>query len=182
MRKSSSLLLAVLICLSASSVAFAERSIELVGDPSVGTPWLLYENFGGTWHDAEKSSDNDEDDLMCWAAGTANMLAWGGWGQPGVTGTSSQEIFQYYQDHWTNMGGEALDAIDWWFTGINPSQGKPDWSQVDVPGGGFYPELSSYDYRSYGSNDDAILRVAELFLKRGIKNLDNRTAVRKFRS
>jgi hypothetical protein len=38
--------------------------------------YLLHEHWGGMWSDAEKSSINTEDDLMCWAAAASNILSW----------------------------------------------------------------------------------------------------------
>jgi hypothetical protein len=62
--------------------------------------------MGGTWHDAEKSPTNEEDDLMCWAAAASNILAWTGWGYPsGTSFANEDDMFGYYQDHWTDQGG-----------------------------------------------------------------------------
>jgi len=121
------------------------------------TDYMLYDNHGGAWHDAEKSSDNSEDDLMCWAATSANILRWTGWG--GASGmTNTDQIFSYYQDHWTDAGGIMEFGWEWWFSGTNPSQGEPwtsnGWSQVDVAGGAFHPteNFSEHYYRTW---DDA---------------------------
>jgi hypothetical protein len=106
---------------------------------------ISYKNFdvwGGGWYDAEKSPTNTEDDLMCWAAASSNVLAWTGWGQVGGM-TNADQMFAYYQNHWTDEGGTMAFAWNWWFDGVNPAQGPPwdtnGWSQVDVPGGNFWP-------------------------------------------
>ncbi len=156
------------ISLLISASTYADRSVELVGDASFGTTLMLYDNFGGTWHDAEKSLDNTEDDLMCWAATTSNILAWGGWGQPGVTGTSAQDIFQYFQDHWTDTAGDSRYAFDWWLSGVNPMQGNSEYSQVDLAGGGFYPELTTYQYRVYTNYEPSSLGAIYSGLTQGM--------------
>ena len=104
-----------------------------------------YNDFGGTWHDAEKTPSNTEDDLMCWAAASSNILAWTGWGSPFSGDTD--EIFAYFQEHWTDEGGIMEFGWDWWFDGTNLSQDWEGWSQVDVPGGGFWdPPYNFFDY------------------------------------
>ena len=43
-----------------------------------GTTYLLFENWGGTWADAEKDDTDPgdpDDDNLCWAATATNMLA-----------------------------------------------------------------------------------------------------------
>ena len=84
-----------------------------------GTSYLLFEHWGGTWSDAEKSPTNTEDDLMCWAAASSNVLAWTGWGQVGGM-TNADQMFAYYQNHWTDEGGTMAFAWNWWFDGLNP--------------------------------------------------------------
>jgi hypothetical protein len=109
------------------------------------TDYMLYDDFGGTWHDANKSVLDLDDDNMCWAAAAANVLAWTGWGL--VDGmTTSDQMFAYFQDHWTDLGGASEFGWEWWFNGTDPSQGWADWSQVNVPGGGFWPDE---DFDSY---------------------------------
>ena len=116
-----------------------------------GVSYMLHENWGGTWSDAEKSRKNPEDDNMCWASAAANILEWTGWGH--VEGmTTTDEVFAYFQDHWTNKGGQMTHGWQWWFTGVNPSNGWAGWSRVDVAGGGFHP---SEDYSTLYHNDSS---------------------------
>jgi hypothetical protein len=124
-----------------------------------------YQQFGGAWVDAEKMPKNSsQDSLMCWAAAASNVLAWTGW----TTSTGplqlyqTDAIFKYYQDHWTNDGGLMEFGWTWWSIGTNPSQGWEGWSQVDVPGGGFFPNINFYtDYNSRTalSSIDSYLRA-----------------------
>jgi len=135
-------------------------------DTATATSYLLTDHHGGTWHDAEKASDNSEDDLMCWAAQTSNLLAWTGWGNVGGM-TNTDEMFQYFQDHWTDLGGNSYYGLDWWFDGTNDSQGQPGWSQVDVPGGGFYPSQDISEYRHWSSDDAGALATVDTYIRNG---------------
>ena len=131
-----------------------------------GSSYLAYEYWGGDWVDAEKSPTNGEDDLMCWAAAAANVLEWTGWGQ--VDGmTDTDDMFEYFQDHWTDEGGIMQFGWDWWFDGTNASQGWNDWSQVDVAGGGFYPSESFFSHYRVQSNDSLALAAVDQYLHAG---------------
>ena len=132
---------------------------------------MLTDVWGGGYSDAEKSPYNDEDDLMCWAAAAANVLDWTGWGHvddgTGHVLSSADEIFGYFQDHWTDTGGLMRFGWDWWFDGTNDSQGAPGWAQVDLPGGGFYP-AAQFDqlFYSVASKPDAMWAI-DWFLQAG---------------
>ncbi len=137
-----------------------DGKIAALGSSAAGTgvDYLNFDNWGGTWSDADKDiMPGDGDDLMCWAAAASNVLQWTGWGL--VAGMdSSDEMFQYFQDHWTDMGGLAYIGWDWWFDGTNSGPTGGGWSQVDVPGGGFYEGLVPDDYihtRGQGSEAEA---------------------------
>jgi hypothetical protein len=131
-----------------------------------GSTYLLTDNYGGSWCDAEKSPTNSEDDLMCWAAAASNALEWTGWGKVGGM-TNTDQMFSYFQDHWTDDGGLMVYGWDWWFDGSNPSQGWPGWSQVDVPGGDFHPSENFYDYYHSNSNDSQALSAIDQYLRAG---------------
>jgi len=149
-----------------TSAFFGDEDGPLGDATPTGTSYLLYEHWGGTWLDAEKTPSNTEDDLMCWAAAASNVLAWTGWGA--VSGmTTSDDIFAYFQDHWTDQGGLMRYGWDWWFDGTNPSQGWDGWSQVDVPGGGFYPAENFNDYFYRTDLDSAALSAIDNYLRSG---------------
>ena len=113
--------------------------------------YFNYQNFGGTWWDAEKSPANPDDDYMCWAASASNVLQWTGWGD--VAGLkTSDAIFSYFVQHWTDNGGLMQYGWEWWFNGTNEMQGRRGWSQVNVPGGDFYPTYDFSQYLSVESN------------------------------
>ena len=131
-----------------------------LGDATpAGTMFRSDLEFGGQWWDANKTVSNTQDDLMCWAAAASNMLEWTGWGD--VNGlASAQDIFLYLQGHWTDQGGMMEYGWDWWFAGTNPSQGWYGWSQVDVPGGGFWPTSPIASY--YHSQEDPALAMTAI--------------------
>lgn len=132
---------------------------------------MLFDLWGGTWHDAEKSPDNGQDDLMCWAAAAANVLEWTGWADAaGITG-GTDSVFAYFQDHWTDKGGLMEFGWHWWFRGTNPSEGWSGWSQVDVPGGNFAPDEDFYGvWYDRTSRDADAMEAIEQYVedKRGI--------------
>ena len=121
--------------------------------------YYVYNQWGGTYYDAEKSPTNTEDDLMCWAASASNILAWTGWGKS--YSSSADAIFAYFQNHWTDAGGSVYYAWDWWFGGTNISQGVSGTSQVDVPGGGFWTGYSVSDYFLWTTQDAAAMWAIE---------------------
>ncbi len=151
-------IIAAIIAVAGGGPSFADAT-------PIGASYLLYDNWGGTWCDAEKSPTNTEDDYMCWAATAANVLQWTGWGR--AAGVSTDEIFAYFQDHWTDDGGLMQFGWGWWFDGINDSQGWSGWSQVDVPGGGFYPEYSFNTYYASQSYDRYAMSAIDEFLRGG---------------
>jgi hypothetical protein len=136
--------------------------------PAFGLSYFGYNDFGGSWYDAEKTLGNTEDDLMCWAATGSNMLTYTGWGFPvGASFSNEDDIFAYFQNHWTDAGGNMFFGTNWWFDGINDSQGWSGWSQVDVPGGGYYTDNNFFDYYTWSSNDSTALSVIDTYLHQG---------------
>ena len=128
-----------------------------IGSPTEGSVTSLfnYETWGGTWADADKTW-NGQDNNLCWAASASNVLEWTRWGRvPGLA--TSDQIFQYFQDHWTNQGGDPYYAWDWWFDGTNLSL----WAaQVDVPGGGFWTAYNFPDYFRMDYMETTVLQSA----------------------
>jgi hypothetical protein len=138
-----------------------------LGDSSPrGFSYLLHEQWGGAWHDAEKSPSNNDDDLMCWAASSANVLEWTGWGN--VVGLeTTDDIFAYYNDHWSDAGGLQRFGWEWWFNGENDSQGWGGWSQVETPGGSFYPGETFEDYYHYSADHASIMSTLQTYMQSG---------------
>ena len=134
-----------------------------------GARYLIYDQWGRTWYDAEKRdnpANNAPDNLMCWAATASNVLAWTGWGLVGGLSNTDQ-IFKYFQDHWTDVAGAAEHGWDWWFDGSSPSQGWKDWSQVDVAGGGFYRSQNFQSYFRSQQNDSQAMQAINEYAHAG---------------
>uniref|UniRef100_A0A7V4LD43 Secreted protein with PEP-CTERM sorting signal n=1 Tax=Desulfobacca acetoxidans TaxID=60893 RepID=A0A7V4LD43_9BACT len=127
--------------------------------PALAATYFIYDQYGGTWHDANKTAANTEDDLMCWAATASNILAWGGWGTAAYN--TSDQIFKHFQDHWTDNVGYISWGWAWWFNGFNPEYRYI--SYIDVPGGGnFYPHLNLNDYYASASGPNVMADIANL--------------------
>jgi len=144
---------------------------------AVATNYFVWDDWGGTWADAEKVLPDDgvgnpsgnpggQDDWMCWAATASNILEWTGWHGPGGL-TNADAIFKYYQDHWTDYGLSNFDhgsPWKWWFDGISVSPGE---TQVDVPGGGFFPTADFHDYYHEEWDNPKVMSAVDEFLRAG---------------
>jgi len=119
--------------------------------------YMLHDYHGGWWCDAEKTDDNTDDDLLCWAAAATNVLEWTGWGLVGGM-WNTDEMFQYCQDYWDDRTGWPTSAWKWWFDG----------TLADVPGGGnFWPGHTWTDYL-HEENDPALaLQAIDDYLHAG---------------
>ena len=121
-----------------------------------------YQQFGGAWSDANKTWTTDTN--MCWAASSSNVLAWTGW-TTASSPTTAADIFAYYKNHWSNLGGNPYYAWKWWFSGINDMQGHTGWSQVIVPGGDFFPGENIDDYFNYQNDTTQAMASAYSYLR-----------------
>ncbi len=140
--------------------------IDQEHDDATGTSYMLYENHGGWWADAEKLTDNDEDDLLCWAATDANMLEWTGWGfVDGMDGTD--DFFEYYQDHVTDDGSNIEYGLKWWFDG--ELDGYEGWAVEDVEGGDFWDDDYPWQYYVGAVHTPGMVMLyTEFAMKQGI--------------
>ena len=157
----------VLLTMSVVFIVLGITTSPVLGDRTpIGTSYMLHENWGGIWSDAEKTRTSTEDDNLCWAGAAANVLEWTGWGQ--VDGmTTTDEMFDYFQDHWTDRGGQMTYGWRWWFSGVNPSRGWSGWSQVDVAGGGFHPSENYYSLYHYTSSNSNAMSAIDTYLRSG---------------
>jgi len=155
----------------AQPVGYEGWTAPLSDATPTGSSYMLTDAWGGGYSDTEKSPLSNDDDMMCWAAAAANVLDWTGWGHvddgTGHVLSSADEIFGYFQDHWTDVGGMMGYGWDWWFDGTNDSQGSPGWSQVDVPGGGFHPTAPFDQYFYRVTSDADALWAIDSFLRMG---------------
>lgn len=115
-------------------------------------------NAAGGWIDVNKTWTDDTQ--LCWAASSANLLAYTGWGgAPNLS--AGTQIFSYYKDHWNDAPGNPYYGLEWWFDGINRTQGTPGWAQLtDNTHPGFYSYgdyISNFLYTNLGSNFETTL-------------------------
>ena len=68
--------------------------------------------------DAEKTREPDDDDNMCWAASTANVLRYTGWGFEAGFATED-DIFEDFIRNFENKTGSANHALAWFFNGLD---------------------------------------------------------------
>ena len=99
--------------------------------------------YGGRWCDAEKTRASKRDDLACWAAAAANMLAWTGWGiDAGFK--DEDEILAHLVKRIGDSGADSpRDVWKWWFSGdLNDTAGRAK----TISGGGFFKETAFPEY------------------------------------
>lgn len=148
-------ILAVVCVLGFAGVAFANST------------YMIFDDWGGTWADADKTLANTQDDNLCWAASASNILQWTGWGSSNVATANYNESFAYFQDHWTDEPSSPYYALEWWFDGTNIRQDEIGWAQTVVDGGGFYPDENFYDYFQFTSYAPDSLASVDQFLRDG---------------
>lgn len=91
----------------------------------------------GGWYDYHKSgSDNGimADTAMCWAASASNVISW--WQNLHVSSLTSnipqnEEIFDIFRGIYTNGGGKAYYAYDWWVNGNWSAPSGSGWAGID---------------------------------------------------
>jgi len=130
-----------LLALASSGIAKADNT------------YLVYDQWGGTWSDANKTTSSESN--MCWAAAASNILAWAGYGTANLN--TAQQIFQYFAADWTNAGSLPLYAWSWFLDGTLPPNWS-GWSQVTTAGGDFWPKdnFSSLYNQSTGNGMAAV--------------------------
>lgn len=100
------------------STAFAAE----IGGVYTGSVWAEGVNQDGGWYDVNKSSTDTRDDMMCYAASAANLVAWWQKGNhlTSAAPTELSDIWSVYLEHSKNhaSGGDPLAAINWWISGV----------------------------------------------------------------
>jgi len=133
--------------------------------------YMGYSEWGGSWSDAEKQwSQWSQCSLHCWSATASNQIQYTGW-TPNSSLDTADEIFQYYQDKWTNTGGWVEYGWNWWLNGVNPGQGVGGLAQVDVtPSGNFYGSYTPsnfYEMKNNQQTQEDLMAMVERTLKAG---------------
>src|SRR5512135_3541202 len=89
--------------------------VLLPSGTALALAYFGYQQWGGTWHDADKTTVRGDDENMCWAASAADILAWGGWTTSAFN--TEAKIFQQVKNYWTNGAGHVDNAWSWWING-----------------------------------------------------------------
>lgn len=111
--------------------------------------WTLGVSPEKGWYDANKKvRRGDGDDNLCWAASASNILNW--WQDRYVipSGTPTGEaVWTTFKDSFTDLGGNALYAFQWWLSGDYQPATWKEWSQLKegVTAGGYYQSIFSRD-------------------------------------
>lgn len=96
--------------------------------------------------DAEKTNmPNDGDNELCWAATTSNMLHYTGWGEKAGF-NSTDDLLDLFRDSFTDIPGNALFGIEWFFNGTYQPQTWNGWAKAkDFGNSGRYFEQYASD-------------------------------------
>ena len=141
----------------ASAAEVLENETAFIASPVPAAVSSIGEYYVGTFYDVNKYRDGT-DSQLCWAAATANILAYTNWGySTAVSGetpdewlfSTEYEIYDYFIDNFTNKGGHLYYAFPWYTSGEYSIQGTSGWSQVTGDGGYLYPGISIPDVRPY---------------------------------
>lgn len=80
--------------------------------------WVYGVTKESGWYDFDKVFDGN-DDLLCWAAASSNVIAWWENYNPGLTSQTSaptgEDIWTTYKQSYKNTGGYAEDSFYWYF-------------------------------------------------------------------
>ena len=79
--------------------------------------WAKNVSTASGWFDAEKDNVNTEDDLLCWAAAAANILAWSGWDGDGSFADEDAIFDKLDAEDPIDAGGWMNYAWQFWFDG-----------------------------------------------------------------
>lgn len=102
--------------------------------------------------DTEKTAAEDDDESLCWAAATSNVLTYTGWAaQAGYKNTD--DVFELFIRSFTNNGGNELNGLAWFFNGaaLRMNLGLTAARIRNYPYSGNYMKTYAYDMVSENS-------------------------------
>ena len=113
--------------------------------------------------DTEKTFDEDDDDELCWAASSADMLTYTGWAQ--LAGFDNEDdVFEAFITAFENYAGNQFNAMAWFFNGA--SLGNDDGSFgamiLDYPDSGAYLTDYAFDQVCYISDPVAGFTLSDM--------------------
>ena len=104
---------------------------------SAAEVWAPGVSQEGGWYDYHKTGSNDgvmADTAMCWAASASNVISW--WQNLNISRITStvpqnEEIFDTFRGIYTNGGGKAYYAYEWWVNGNWSAPSGSGWAGID---------------------------------------------------
>ena len=115
--------------------------------------------------------EEDNDEGLCWAAATANILHYTGWGQEAGFG-STDYLFDLFTTRFSDAAGNPYYGLPWFFNGYYAPQGLENWSQVDDGSYGTfqgylpqYPAETVMEFLSLENGREALADAAGLLRK-----------------
>lgn len=128
---------------------------------SSGTAFALayfgYEEWGGTWYDADKTPGRTDETYLCWAASAANVLAWGGWTT--TAADTETKIYQEIKSSWSDQPGLEERAWRWWIDGTAPAGTQGEAHLTKAGGGNYFARDFDSLYRASYTADAAMSNV-----------------------
>ena len=109
--------------------------------------------------DAEKTYTGDEDDQMCWAAATSNILNYTGWGAQ-ANFFNEDDLFELFISSFENKGGNTYYGLGWFFNGMD--MGRYVSNSANFPRVTDYPDSGRYfpDYTFDTVTEEIDLRTS----------------------
>lgn len=149
---------------------------------SAATLWSAGVSAEQGWYDFNKTHQRGEqgDNLLCWAAVAANLLAWWQTQNPGLVPPQTpdgEQIWATFHTAFENEGSDPDQGIRWWFNGTyeqqNPGKGLRCAALRSGAAGGFYrasglePEMLLYSGRGTEVTADLLTAVLLQGFRRG---------------
>jgi hypothetical protein len=141
-------------------------------DNPTGTSYILYEEHGYTWVDAEKrryddgggngTNPGEDDDWLCWTATATNVLEWTGWGLVGGM-WDTDAMFDEHKNYFNDTGSWMDASWRWWLNGFEP--GPP--LKLVAGGGNYWPSKTWTDYYHNEDDDADVLSAIDKWLRAG---------------
>ena len=114
------------------------------------------------WFDAEKERGTRDDNYLCWAAASSNLVAW--WQEQQDYQIEAPKdlptIWDKYRDTFANVGGHAELGLHWWLDGTYGN--APLRNPMQDSGGGYYSKSLVTDLGYNPGVRDVDLKVFKL--------------------
>jgi hypothetical protein len=118
-------------------------TVQSTGIACASFDYFVYDEYGGSAQDVDKTPQPDDDEQMCWNFSGSNILHWADWN----VFETAQDISENVKSYWTNAGGMMKYLWRWWMQGIEPPDLGEGWSTLIESSGGNHWE--SYDFSDY---------------------------------